>query len=723
MLDDPREPAAAAANRVLSKVRKLRFTVDAALIEELGERLVGRAHIALAELIKNSYDADATLVSVRFGADEIEVVDNGHGMTAETFEAYWMRIGSPHKREQRVTREGRPMTGSKGVGRLAAQFLASRLTLSTRARGGSTLSASVDWDQAVRAVDLTEATAEVEDDAPPETFAGGSRVGTRLVLSGLREEWDSDALRELARVLWPLQPPFLRSAGVLGFEVQLETGDEEAREVFEEQMGAVLDLWTARIRGRLLRDSRRRELDVAVQFADGERFRMDVPSRLTHLDKVDFEIRVFDLRYRQPFGIGVEEAREYLRRFGGVHIYDAGFHLPYYGADTDWLGIEQAHSHRLSQSKLLPAELQVHEGLNYLPTTSRLYGVVNVDTGHEQACAGDPRRALTIQVSRDRLIDNAAFRELETVVRTALDFYATRAAIRAARLAEREPAGDLLSTRAQQIDEVIESIRDEVPATTLRKLRREVARVQEAAETEAERIASQAGLLGALATAGISAVAYEHEAARQLRQLDRLRRKIATLGPEGKQASQELAAWIERSSATRELFSPLLDDENRQRVQRLRAGAVLEQVAEQTSFLLRGVHVDLSGVDEDVRLPAGRFAEWTALFQNVFVNAANAMLESQTRILAGRTRHYANATAVLVMDTGAGIDLERADHFFEPFARAQHLSAERRGLGVGGTGLGLTIVRMLATNLHATVDFVEPPAPFSTAFRVRWRSE
>jgi hypothetical protein len=37
------------------------FDVDAALLQELGKRLVGRAHIALAELVKNAYDADASL--------------------------------------------------------------------------------------------------------------------------------------------------------------------------------------------------------------------------------------------------------------------------------------------------------------------------------------------------------------------------------------------------------------------------------------------------------------------------------------------------------------------------------------------------------------------------------------------------------------------------------------------------------------------------------------
>src|SRR5947209_7909653 len=115
-----------------SRVRRINFTVDAALLRELGERLVGQPHIALAELIKNSYDADASLVEVTYDDDSITIVDDGHGMDADTFEGFWMRIGSPHKADRRVSpRLRRPLTGSKGVGRLAAQFLADRLELAT----------------------------------------------------------------------------------------------------------------------------------------------------------------------------------------------------------------------------------------------------------------------------------------------------------------------------------------------------------------------------------------------------------------------------------------------------------------------------------------------------------------------------------------------------------------------------------------------------------------
>jgi hypothetical protein len=171
---------------------QLTFTVDSALLRELGERLVGKPHIALAELVKNAYDADATEVVIKFGDDILTVEDNGHGMTESEFESFWMRIGSPHKEKLRTSRElGRPLTGSKGVGRLAAQFLARELELIT-ATGPEDLglAATVDWTRAIAAGDLTNAAVDYVTFDRPEDFIGGSAHGTRLV-------WSSKALIRL----------------------------------------------------------------------------------------------------------------------------------------------------------------------------------------------------------------------------------------------------------------------------------------------------------------------------------------------------------------------------------------------------------------------------------------------------------------------------------------------------------------------------------------------
>src|SRR5713101_5558577 len=119
----------------MSAPEPIPFDVDAALLRELGERLVGRADIAVAELVKNAYDADASLVQIQIDKDRIVVEDDGHGMSETEFRNFWMRIGSPHKAAQRISRGlKRPLTGSKGVGRLAVQFLGSNVEVATTSK-------------------------------------------------------------------------------------------------------------------------------------------------------------------------------------------------------------------------------------------------------------------------------------------------------------------------------------------------------------------------------------------------------------------------------------------------------------------------------------------------------------------------------------------------------------------------------------------------------------
>ena len=114
------------------------FEVDAGLLFELGEHLVTRASVALAELIKNAYDADATQVNVLLenvgktsdvNQSVIIIEDNGIGMTYDDVRENWMRIATPDKRRNPISpKYGRNRTGAKGIGRFAARRLANSLS-------------------------------------------------------------------------------------------------------------------------------------------------------------------------------------------------------------------------------------------------------------------------------------------------------------------------------------------------------------------------------------------------------------------------------------------------------------------------------------------------------------------------------------------------------------------------------------------------------------------
>jgi len=92
---------------------KLKPRPYARLLTMIGEQLIKNEKVALIELIKNSYDADANWVQVRFnnfGEDKddknilivnknsnIEIEDDGEGMTFNIIKDAWMNPASPYK--------------------------------------------------------------------------------------------------------------------------------------------------------------------------------------------------------------------------------------------------------------------------------------------------------------------------------------------------------------------------------------------------------------------------------------------------------------------------------------------------------------------------------------------------------------------------------------------------------------------------------------------------
>ncbi len=227
-------------------MKTLKFTIDSHLLQELGERLVGRPHIALAELVKNSYDADANICEIKFSDGEIQVWDDGHGMKFEDFRDFWMRIGTTNKQVQQTSRYyERPLTGSKGIGRLAVQFLGKEVEIVTTSvsEGSKRVYALVDWDEAIEAGDLTEAVARYRTSQEKETYANGSSTGTKIILRTLNHDWSYDEhdkntpVRALARQVWMLQPPFADAVdeddqGPEIFRVDLLSEDERMEEAF-----------------------------------------------------------------------------------------------------------------------------------------------------------------------------------------------------------------------------------------------------------------------------------------------------------------------------------------------------------------------------------------------------------------------------------------------------------------------------------------------------------
>ena len=139
--------------------KTLKIRPYARLLTMLGEQLIKNEQIALAELIKNSYDADAEWAKVRFvdfGFDEkkkeifktkdskIIIEDNGCGMSMDVIEDSWMNPATPNKKTREneeiktTPKKHRIIQGEKGIGRFAILKLGRDIKITTRPEGQNT---------------------------------------------------------------------------------------------------------------------------------------------------------------------------------------------------------------------------------------------------------------------------------------------------------------------------------------------------------------------------------------------------------------------------------------------------------------------------------------------------------------------------------------------------------------------------------------------------------
>lgn len=435
------------------------FTVDTHLFRELGELLVGRDSTALIELIKNSYDADATEVVVlgQHLSDPakglIVITDNGSGMTPGQFERGFLRVASRLKDDGGRTSDllKRRYTGAKGIGRLAAHKLARLLEVTSIPRVDRTdasederkaVEARIDWD----AIEKFETLAEIGDsDAVTveyEDVSAAAESGTVLRLSRLRRRWSkTERARFFAEVQSFAPPTFLTSqlrravldrpllfgeplvrlAGSEGqqFLVKLEgefaSGDDYWR-LMEEHAAWVIEI-------------RCRPGDPKVHYAiaptsrtlkslpDAQTYTADHP----HPDPANgpfFDARIF-LRVGKLSAKG--DQRTWATLSSGVRVYMEGFRvLPYGEPQNDWLNLDADYTRRsrtLETLKNWDLEDLDHEddrdaALTVFPNNNYFGGVFLV---HEHA------ENLRMLVNREGFVPEGGFDHLVLLVRMGID--------------------------------------------------------------------------------------------------------------------------------------------------------------------------------------------------------------------------------------------------------------------------------------------------------------
>lgn len=250
---NPRHPEIPASAEVVSTTH---LEVHPSVVFKLGADLITDDMQALIELVKNSYDADASLVQVAVDTEawidavtgeivedapdenpsrgdrlrgRIVVRDDGTGMDLDRIRRGWLTVSSSHKHDMKVrgdtTAKSRTPLGDKGLGRLGAQRLGDVMTLTTRQRiaghgdtgsgGESALRVTIRWSDFADAENLSAVPIRVER---VEDVDFGP--GTELEIRGLRDSefWRQGETESLQRELATMISPY---EGVSGFRLSL----------------------------------------------------------------------------------------------------------------------------------------------------------------------------------------------------------------------------------------------------------------------------------------------------------------------------------------------------------------------------------------------------------------------------------------------------------------------------------------------------------------------
>ncbi|HHX7339331.1 TPA: ATP-binding protein [Enterobacter roggenkampii] len=219
-------------------IAKKPFDFSARVTLQLGRESISSSTVAISELIKNSYDADAESVEVNFFLKKepcistLFIKDNGNGMDQETLFDYWLKIGTDNKLlTEHSSSKKRVLTGAKGLGRLGIDRLCKKLILFTKKEDSDiVVQLNVDWRNFENTnKSLHEIVHDVyEVDLPIKNkygtiFSSREEKGTCLVLIGLKDDWNEDFLNVLSNELRLLISPY---RGVNDFNITLSSTSE-----------------------------------------------------------------------------------------------------------------------------------------------------------------------------------------------------------------------------------------------------------------------------------------------------------------------------------------------------------------------------------------------------------------------------------------------------------------------------------------------------------------
>ena len=378
----------------------------ARLIHTIGSDLIGDPYAALVELVKNSYDADASKVDIIFTYTEIDnenaliisIKDDGHGMDFDTVINKWLVPATGDKLKRKVSKKGsRTLQGRKGIGRFAASILGQEMTLSTVDENGEKSEAVIDWrifktDDFLENIELliekketnqasgTEISIITKDEKYEEIIIDDNgNEETIEKIDNKLSYWNRDTLKQLVKELRKLISPFEESTEE-NFKINLSIENSPFSGVddgIKIETYPIIKFYDYRISGTISNNGVSNLLfennlnpDILQTENITKKFSLSESSKYCGEIKIDF--RVFD---REPEAIdnlinkglinpvsktlmGKREARNLLNEVYGVNIYKNSFRIrPYGNKGVDWLGLDksrvQSFADRVSNNQVV----------------------------------------------------------------------------------------------------------------------------------------------------------------------------------------------------------------------------------------------------------------------------------------------------------------------------------------------------------------------------------
>lgn len=188
---------------------RMNFKISTGLKNIIGKELITSEVVAVFELVKNSFDANAKKVNIELNLKEQKIVitDDGIGMSKDDLKDKWLFVAYSEKKNAEE-KNGRKYVGAKGIGRFACDRLGSNIKIITK-----TIK-----EKHYNVLDITWGEFEKnnleEFEKVPVLYSKITdyneikKSGTSIIVNNLRDDWNKERITKLKRSLEKLVNPF-----------------------------------------------------------------------------------------------------------------------------------------------------------------------------------------------------------------------------------------------------------------------------------------------------------------------------------------------------------------------------------------------------------------------------------------------------------------------------------------------------------------------------------